>query len=115
MCFVLSGVSFPNFFSGFEILIGRIYIGIMDQAISKGSGEILNHVDERVDEDLNQLVEGKAIDAGAGHSLGEGVSVSGEDGKWSHVFHDEEKEIIHVEVQITELFIIMTLYMYIYP
>ena len=37
------------------------------------------------------------------------------DGKWSHVFHDEEKEIIHVEVQITELFIIMTLYMYIYP
>ncbi|KAL2616138.1 hypothetical protein AAZX31_08G114700 [Glycine max] len=88
MCYVLSGVSFPNFFSGFEILIGRIYIGIMDQAISKGSGEILNHVDERVDEDLNQLVEGKAIDAGAGHSLGEGVSVSGEDGTSEEMCND---------------------------
>ena len=48
-------------------------IGVMDQAKSKGSGEILDHVDERVDEDFNQLVEGNAIDAGGGHSLGEGV------------------------------------------
>ncbi|XP_027347638.1 uncharacterized protein LOC113859021 [Abrus precatorius] len=49
----------------------------MDQARSKDSGEILDHVDERKDEDLNQL---NAIDAGAGHSLGERVSVSGEGG-----------------------------------
>ena len=54
-------------------------IGVMDQAKSKGSGEILDHVDERVDEDFNQLVEGNAIDAGGGHSLGEGVNVSGEE------------------------------------
>ncbi|RDX99762.1 hypothetical protein CR513_17141, partial [Mucuna pruriens] len=48
-------------------------IGVMDQAKSKGSGEILDHVDEKVDGDLNQLVEGNAIDAGAAES------VSGED------------------------------------
>jgi len=52
----------------------------MDLAKSNGSGEVLDHVDERVGEDLNQLVEGNAIDAGGGHSLGERVSVSGEDG-----------------------------------
>ncbi|XP_020202520.1 uncharacterized protein LOC109788248 isoform X2 [Cajanus cajan] len=51
----------------------------MDQAKSKGSGEILDHVDERVDENLNQMVEGNAIDAGDGHSLGDRVSVIGED------------------------------------
>ncbi|XP_047179280.1 uncharacterized protein LOC124846109 isoform X1 [Vigna umbellata] len=51
----------------------------MDLAKSKGSGEVLDHVDERVGEDLNQLVEGNAIDAGGGHRLDERVSVSGED------------------------------------
>ncbi|KAG5040994.1 hypothetical protein JHK85_013470 [Glycine max] len=60
----------------------------MDQAKSKGSGEILDHVDERVDEDFNQLVEGNAIDAGGGHSLGEGVNVSGEDGTSEEMCND---------------------------
>ncbi|KAL5188184.1 Pentatricopeptide repeat-containing protein DOT4, chloroplastic [Glycine soja] len=63
-------------------------IGVMDQAKSKGSGEILDHVDERVDEDFNQLVEGNAIDAGGGHSLGEGVNVSGEDGTSEEMCND---------------------------
>ncbi|XP_027921173.1 uncharacterized protein LOC114179141 [Vigna unguiculata] len=52
---------------------------MMDLAKSKGSGEVLDHNDERVGEDFNQLVEGNAIDAGGGHNLGESVSVSGED------------------------------------
>ncbi|TKY60053.1 queuine tRNA-ribosyltransferase subunit QTRTD1 [Spatholobus suberectus] len=60
----------------------------MDQARSKGSGEILDHVDERVDEDLNQLVEGNAIDAGAGHTLGDRDSVSGEDGASEEMCND---------------------------
>ncbi|XP_061356424.1 uncharacterized protein LOC133300852 [Gastrolobium bilobum] len=51
----------------------------MDQTRSKGSGEVLDHVDEGVDENLGHLVEGVAIDAGAGHSLGYRVSINGED------------------------------------
>ncbi|KAJ1426140.1 Zinc finger, RING-CH-type [Sesbania bispinosa] len=52
----------------------------MDQSRSKGSGEILDRVDEGVDANLSHLVEKVAIDAGAGRSLGDRVSVSGEDG-----------------------------------
>ncbi|XP_014523437.1 uncharacterized protein LOC106779824 isoform X2 [Vigna radiata var. radiata] len=51
----------------------------MDLAKRKGRGEVLDRVDGRVGEDLNQLVEGNAIDAGGGHSLDERVSGSGED------------------------------------
>lgn len=51
----------------------------MDQGTSKGSGEMLDHVDKGVDKNLINLVEGVATDAGAGHSLGVRVSVCGED------------------------------------
>ncbi|CAJ2677368.1 unnamed protein product [Trifolium pratense] len=51
----------------------------MDPATSKGSGEMLDHVDKRVYENLSHLVEGVATDAGAGCSLGDRVSVCGED------------------------------------
>ncbi|KAL2343280.1 hypothetical protein Fmac_004565 [Flemingia macrophylla] len=63
-------------------------IGVMDQAKSKGSGVILDHVDERVDENLNQMAEGNAIDAGAGHSLGDRERVSGEDGTSEEMCND---------------------------
>ncbi|XP_045821079.1 uncharacterized protein LOC123914118 isoform X1 [Trifolium pratense] len=51
----------------------------MDPATSKGSGEMLDHVDKRVYENLSHLDEGVATDAGAGCSLGDRVSVCGED------------------------------------
>ncbi|MCI20562.1 hypothetical protein A2U01_0041724, partial [Trifolium medium] len=51
----------------------------MDPATSKGSGEMLDHVDKRVYENLSHLVEGVATDSGAGCSLGDRVSVCGED------------------------------------
>ncbi|KAK7400168.1 hypothetical protein VNO78_11368 [Psophocarpus tetragonolobus] len=60
----------------------------MFEAKSKGSGDILDHVDERVYEDLNQLVEGNAIDAEAGHSLGDRVSISVEDGASQEMCND---------------------------
>ncbi|CAL5214174.1 unnamed protein product [Lathyrus oleraceus] len=47
----------------------------MDQATSKGSSEMLDHADEGVNENSSHLVEGVAIDAGAGHSLGGRASV----------------------------------------
>ncbi|OIW17959.1 hypothetical protein TanjilG_17795 [Lupinus angustifolius] len=52
----------------------------MDQVRGKGSGEVMDHVDEGVDENLSHLVEGVVTyDAVAGGRLGERDSVSGED------------------------------------
>lgn len=45
----------------------------MDQGTSKGSGEMLDHVDKGIDENFSHLVEGVATDSGAGHSLGDRV------------------------------------------
>jgi hypothetical protein len=42
----------------------------MDPTTSKGSGEMLDHVDKGVYENLSHLVEGVATDSGAGCSLG---------------------------------------------
>jgi hypothetical protein len=42
--------------------------GVMDQATNKGSGEMLDHVDKGIYDDLSHLVEGVATDAGAGHN-----------------------------------------------
>lgn len=61
----------------------------MDQATSKGSSEMLDHVDKGVvNEDLNHLVEGVGTDAGAGNSLCD--SVSGENGTSSEMCNDKE-------------------------
>ncbi|CAJ1938671.1 unnamed protein product [Sphenostylis stenocarpa] len=60
----------------------------MDQAKSIDSGEVLDHADERVGENLNHSVEGNTIDAGVRHSLGERVNVSGEDGASQEMCND---------------------------
>ncbi|CAL0329874.1 unnamed protein product [Lupinus luteus] len=52
----------------------------MDQVRSKSSCEVMDHVDEGVDENLNHLVEAiVTVDAVAGGKFGERDSVSGED------------------------------------
>ncbi|KAE9598930.1 hypothetical protein Lal_00022383 [Lupinus albus] len=50
----------------------------MDQDRSIGRGEVLDHVHEGVDENLSILVEGVAIDAVDGGSLGGRACISGE-------------------------------------
>ena len=66
----------------------EIDIRVMDQTRSKGSGEVLDHVDERVDENLSHLVERVATDAGDGCGLGDRVNVIGEDGTSEEICSD---------------------------
>ncbi|KAK7359202.1 hypothetical protein VNO77_01152 [Canavalia gladiata] len=60
----------------------------MDRARGVGNSEILDHVDDGVDEDLNQLVERNATDAGVRRSLDDKVSVSGEGGTSEEMCND---------------------------
>ncbi|XP_004504291.1 uncharacterized protein [Cicer arietinum] len=60
----------------------------MDEATSKGSGEMLDHVDKGVYENLNHLVEGAATDVGTRHSLGDRVGLCGEDGTSEEMCND---------------------------